>query len=86
VFEDGSRLCEDWIKKFAMSNGFLIGIIIAVSIVNIALAYTLAAITKIERRHSITSELTSSTLKILIAQFINTVLPHLTLRLFSSSW
>jgi len=73
VFEDGSKLCEDWIKKFAMSTGFLLGIIIAVSVVNIALAYILAALTKLERRHSVTSEITSSTLKILIAQFINIV-------------
>lgn len=73
VFGDGRKLCKDWIGKFALSNGFLVGIVVIVSLANIILTYLLATITKIERRHSITSELTSSTLKIIIAQFINSV-------------
>ena len=73
VFPDGRKLCYDWLKTFGLSNGFLLGIVIAVCIVNVILSYILSAITKFEKRHSITSELTSITLKILIAQFINAV-------------
>jgi hypothetical protein len=73
AFPDGRKLCKDWLETFALSNGFLLGIVITVCIVNLILIYLLAAITKFEKRHSITSELTSTTLKILIAQFINTV-------------
>lgn len=80
-FPDGRRLCKDWIEKFALSNGFLLGIVLTVSGANLVLTYILAAITKFEKRHSLTSELTSTTLKILIAQFINTVSAFLTCRL-----
>lgn len=73
-FSDGKKLCKDWLKRFAASNGFLLGIIVAICVANVILTYLLAAITKFEKRHSVTSELTSSTLKILIAQFINSVL------------
>lgn len=72
-FPGGEKLCNDWITSFGITNGLMIGIVGIVSVTNLVICYLLAAITRFERHHSVTNELVSETLKILIAQFINSV-------------
>lgn len=75
----GKTLCKDWITSYGITNGLMLGTIIFISVFNLILSYLLTALSKFERSHSLTTELASNTLKIMISQFVNSVFELITL-------
>lgn len=72
--EYNEPLCGQWLATYGASNGMMLGIVIFVALAKIGISYSLIAISKFERSHSVNAELASGTFKIFVAQFINSVL------------
>jgi len=67
------KLCEEWLSSYESTNGFILGIGFFINIINIVIAYIISALVKYEKPHCTNQALISGTLKIFIAQFVNTV-------------
>jgi hypothetical protein len=74
VFADSKKkLCEEWLSSYESANGFMTSIIFLINVINLVIAYIISALVKYEKSHNTNQALTSATLKIFIAQFINSV-------------
>jgi hypothetical protein len=68
------ELCWQWLKAYGTSNGMMLAIVLFVSIAKLGINFILPIIARFERKHSMTAELASGSLKIFVSQFINAVL------------
>lgn len=73
-FPDGEALCVTWVEYYTMSTALIYSTAIFLAVMNIVLKSVLSFLSRFERSHTKTELIASSTIKMFILQFINTVL------------
>ncbi len=73
VFPDGKEYCNDWLKKYTLSNSFVYLVAIGITLINIIVKTILRAISRFESPKTKTEEIFSSLVKMFIVSFVNTV-------------
>lgn len=76
VFSTSKRkLCSEWLHSYESANGFTIGIVFLIIVSNVVIGYFVGSMGEFERSHTASKALASGTLKIFVAQFVNSVVP-----------
>jgi hypothetical protein len=68
----GEQHCKVWLENYTLTNAMIFIMAAGIILINIILKLVLRKLSQFEKRHTKTEEISASTIKMFIAQLINT--------------